>query len=132
MRRDLQELAGAGLIQRRHGGVIGASVRANGVKYVGIVVVSFQGKYSHPFYNEMLEGADSELQRLGYVPAFVKTFSEVNSKERIYELSQLQPIKGLLVLGELNDATCRLWHAVTPHIVSAPSGDQPRYHCHHL
>lgn len=125
VRRDLQELAGAGLIQRRHGGVIGASVRANGVKYVGIVVVSFQGKYSHPFYNEMLEGADSELQRLGYVPAFVKTFSEVNSKERIYDLSQLQPIKGLLVLGELNDATCRLWHAVTPHIVSAPSAISP-------
>jgi LacI family transcriptional regulator len=121
LRRDLQELSQSGLIQRRHGGVLKAGPQSNGIKYAGIVVVSFQGKYSHPFYNELLEGADGELGRLGYIPAFVKTFVEVNTREQITELVQLHPIGGLLVLGELDGETCRLWQGVTPHIVAAPS-----------
>ncbi|MFZ1771930.1 MAG: substrate-binding domain-containing protein [Caldilinea sp.] len=126
MRRDLQELADAGLIQRRHGGVLGASRRATGAKSIGIVVISFQGKFSHPFYNELLEGADSELHCLGYAPAFVKTFAEVSTRAQIQALSQLHPISGLLILGELDDEKCRLWNGVTSHIVSAPSIISPQ------
>lgn len=125
IRRDLQELSDSGLIQRRHGGVQPATTRANGIRYVGVIVASFHGKYSHPFYNELLEGAEDGLQRLGYVPAFIKTFVEVNTREQIQDLSQLYPISGLLVLGELNLEVCRLWRRYTPHIVSAPSVISP-------
>ena len=60
MRRDLQELADAGLIQRRHGGVLGVSRRVNGHNAIGIVVVSFQGKSSHPFYLDGIAEQDLE------------------------------------------------------------------------
>lgn len=125
IRRDLQELSDAGLIHRRHGGVQPATARVNGIRYIGIIVVSFHGKYSHPFYNELLEGAQDGLEHLGYVPAFIKTFVEVNTSEQIQELSQLYPISGLLILGELNLESCERWRRFTPHVVSAPSVISP-------
>ncbi len=121
VRRDLQNLADAGLIQRRHGGAIKPFTRSEGLRYVGILMVSYEGKFSNPFFNELLEGADSRLQALGYHPAFVKTFVEVSTKEQIQELSQTHSIDGLLILGGLDHETINVWKAVTPNVVVTPT-----------
>ena len=79
IRRDFQELAHAGLIQRQYGG-------AHSVKHVhvstklgqvGILLGSRIDKYSDPFYNLVLEGADKKLNALGYHVAYVKTYHDI-------------------------------------------------------
>ena len=123
IRRDLQELAKSGLIQRQHGGVTLQTTPATPLRYVGILLTSTRGKFSHPFFNELLEGADSELQKLGYHPAFVKTFSEVDSDEAIQELINLRPIDGLMIIGELNEQRLNRWRQHTRNIVSLPMNE---------
>lgn len=125
VRRDLLELADAGLVQRRHGGAARPIAPADGIRYVGILMVSYEGKFSNPFFNELLEGADSQLQNLGYHPAFVRTFVEVSTAEQIQEVRQLHSIDGLLILGGLNREQCQMWRSVTPNIVATPSGINP-------
>ena len=95
------------------------------MRYVGILMVSYEGKFSNPFFNELLEGADSELQNLGYHPAFVKTFAEVNTADQIRELGQLHAIDGLLIMGGQDNETTRMWKAVTPNIVATPTAIGP-------
>lgn len=126
VRRDLLELADAGLVQRRHGGAIRPIRRAEGLRYVGILMVSYEGKFSNPFFNELLEGADSELQKLGYHPAFVKTFAEASTANQIRDLGQLHAIDGLLIMGGCDNKTTQLWKAVTPYIVATPTVTDPR------
>ncbi len=125
MRRDLQELAGTGLIQRRHGGVSKPRSNAGILRNVGIVLVSYRGKFSNPFFNELLEGADGELERLGYHPAFVKTFVDVSSAGQVHELAELHSIEGLLIFGGLSRQKVGFWKAVTDNIVSAPIQVEP-------
>ena len=120
IRRDLQALAGEGLIQRRHGGVSAPQVPSSRVRHVGILLASRHGKFSHPFYNEVLEGADAALQRLGYHPAFVRTFIEVDSLRAVQDLTEAYPVEGLLMIGELNRERFERWREHVPYIVTAP------------
>ncbi|MCB0158564.1 MAG: DeoR/GlpR family transcriptional regulator [Caldilineaceae bacterium] len=121
MRRDLQELAVAGLIQRRHGGVIKPHAAPATLRNVGIIVVSYRGKFSNPFFNELLEGADSELEKLGYRSAFVKTFVDMSTPAQVQELSRLYTVDGLLVMGGFDLAKYQLWKTFTPNIVTLPT-----------
>ncbi len=121
IRRDLQELSDEGLIHRQHGGVTLPKVAINNIKHVGILLVSRLGKFSHPFFNEVLEGADVKLQCLGYHPAFVKTFIEVDSDESVKDLLDQYPVEGLLVIGELNRERFERWRKYIPHIVTTPT-----------
>jgi len=124
IRRDLQELAHEGLIQRQHGGVSVPKVPTASLRHVGILLAHRHGKFSHPFFNEVLEGADRKLQSLGYHPAFVKTSVEVDSVQAIKDLIESHPIEGLLVLGELKDEQLSKLREHIPHIVStAATGD---------
>ncbi len=118
MRRDLQELADAGFIQRQHGSVALPKVPAQTLKQVGIILVYNYGKFSNPFFNELLEGADSELQHLGYHPAFVKTFVEVITKEQINQLFQSHPVQGLLFIGGLSAEKLQYWQSLHPNVVT--------------
>ena len=65
VRRDLQELSLDGLVRRQHGG---ASPTRSSFdpqrKEIGIVLESKKAKYSDPFFNAVLEGADRRLQEL--------------------------------------------------------------------
>lgn len=121
MRRDLQDLAAAGLIQRRHGGVAKLHTTAAALRNVGIIVVAYRGKFSNPFFNELLEGADSELEKLGYRTAFVKTFVDAGTPAQVQELSRLYTIDGLLVIGGFDAGQYALWKTLTPNIVAAPT-----------
>lgn len=101
IRRDFQQLANAGLIQRQYGGaqLSQPSLRTE-LGQVGILLLSRIDKYRDPFYNMVLEGADRELERLGYHIAFVKTLYEINSTAAAERLLDAHDIKGLVLLGE--------------------------------
>ena len=120
IRRDLQALAGEGLVQRRHGGVSVPKAPSSSIRHVGILLASRHGKFSHPFYNEVLEGADVTLQRTGYHPAFVRTFVEADSLRAVQALTKAYPVEGLLMIGELNRERFERWREHAPHIVTAP------------
>ncbi|MEZ4715520.1 MAG: substrate-binding domain-containing protein [Caldilineaceae bacterium] len=111
----------AGLIQRRHGGVIKPHAAPATLRNVGIIVVSYRGKFSNPFFNELLEGADSELEKLGYRSAFVKTFVDMSTPAQVQELSRLYTVDGLLVMGGFDLAKYQLWKTFTPNIVTLPT-----------
>ena len=101
IRRDFQQLASAGLIQRQHGGAQLATASApDRLGQVGILLVSRIDKYRDPFYNMVLEGVDRELERLGYHIAFVKTLHEINSIASAERLLDTHDIKGLVLLGD--------------------------------
>src|SRR5262245_26802946 len=79
VRRDLQELSREGLVQRQHGGASPVrSQRERSTKEIGIWRVG-RGKYSDPFFNEVLEGVDEKLQELGYRIAYINTRAELHT-----------------------------------------------------
>ena len=101
IRRDFQQLASAGLIQRQYGGAqISQPARHTALGQVGILLLSRIDKYRDPFYNMVLEGVDRELERLGYDIAFVKTLYEIDSTAAAERLLDACDIKGLVLLGE--------------------------------
>ena len=103
IRRDLQQLADSGLLQRQYGG---AQLRQPAKQIekgpVGILLVSRIDKYRDPFYNMVLEGVDRALERLGYQIAFVKTLHDVGTKARARQLLDAFTLKGLILLGTDN------------------------------
>ncbi|MEM6430626.1 MAG: substrate-binding domain-containing protein [Deinococcota bacterium] len=119
IRRDLQDLASEGLIQRQHGGVSTPQVQPATLTQVGILLASRHGKFSHPFFNKLLEGADSKLQDLSLHAAFVKTFAEVDTPEAVEMLLKQHPIEGLMVFGGLNSERVARWQTHVKHIVMA-------------
>ncbi|MYD09758.1 MAG: DeoR family transcriptional regulator [Chloroflexi bacterium] len=101
IRRDFQQLASAGLIERQYGGAQLATATApERLGQVGILLVSRIDKYRDPFYNMVLEGVDRELEQLGYHIAFVKTLYEIDSIASAERLLDSYDIKGLILLGD--------------------------------
>ena len=101
IRRDFQQLARAGLIQRQYGGAQRSQPAGHSaLGQVGILLLSRIDKYRDPFYNMVLEGVDSELERRGYHIAFVKTLHEINTTAAAERLLDSYDIKGLVLLGE--------------------------------
>lgn len=102
IRRDLQELADAGLIQRRHGGAttprrpINASAQHG---QIGIFLLSRQDKYTDPFFNLVFEGAQRKLQELGYHTAYIYTIGDAKTTSQARDLLQSHHVDGILLLG---------------------------------
>ena len=114
IRRDLQELSNAGSIVRTYGGVVIPSPTINPMKPIGILLAYNYGKFSNPFFNELLEGADNALHHLGYHPVFVKKTTEVETQEQIERLIQQYKIEGLLTIGKLSRQKHQLWRSLIP------------------
>ena len=80
IRRDFQQLAAAGLIQRQYGGAHKANAPFHGQRsQIGVLLVSRIDKYRDPFYNMVLEGVDKALERRGLQIGFVKTLHEIST-----------------------------------------------------
>lgn len=101
IRRDFQELALAGLIQRQYGGA--QSVKPMTVPpklgQVGILLGSRIDKYRDPFYNLVLEGADKKLGELGYHVAYIKTYYDVGTIAQAQDLLESFEVDGIIMLG---------------------------------
>ncbi|MAU08341.1 MAG: hypothetical protein CL607_00850 [Anaerolineaceae bacterium] len=105
IRRDFQELADAGLILRQHGGAVSPRRPPNIVRGdVGVVLVSRGDRYSDPFFNTVLEGADQRLNELGYRVSYVKTYFHIETARMAGELLETQPVDGMLLLGAHRNA----------------------------
>lgn len=107
IRRDLSELADAGRLRRQHGGAAPTRQAAiDGPKAIGVWLVSRSGKYSDPFFNEVLEGADRRLSELGYRIAYVNTHSEIKTAAEARDMLHASTISGVLLVGpRLGDAS---------------------------
>ena len=100
IRRDLQELADNGHIQRQYGGAVPArnSNRIN-KGAIGLILGSRIDRYMDPFYNVVLEEVDHTLQTYGYHSAYVRTFHEIGSEEEVINLLKAFPVKGIIIIG---------------------------------
>jgi DNA-binding LacI/PurR family transcriptional regulator len=100
VRRDLQELSLDGLVRRQHGG---ASPTRSSFdpqrKEIGIVLESKKAKYSDPFFNAVLEGADRRLQELGYRIAYINTGAQIITAEQARDLLRSSTVSGMIVVG---------------------------------
>jgi DNA-binding LacI/PurR family transcriptional regulator len=100
IRRDLQELAESGLLQRKHGGASASRKSAKQRRRdVGIVLASRTGKYSDPFFNALLEGTDRRLQELGYRIAYINTRAELNTAAQARDLLRSSAVNGIILVG---------------------------------
>jgi DNA-binding LacI/PurR family transcriptional regulator len=100
VRRDLQELSQEGLLRRQHGGALSMRpVREVHRPEIGILLVSKTGKYTDPFFNAVLEGADRKLQELGYRIAYINTQAEVNTAAHARDLLQSNAVSGIILVG---------------------------------
>ena len=102
IRRDLHELAEQGLIQRRHGGAIlpHRPIPSSGHRgQIGIFLVSREDKYTDPFFNEVLQGADRKLQESGYRTAYVLSYADVHTTDQARQLLRDYSVDGILLIG---------------------------------
>ncbi len=100
VRRDLQELSQEGLLHRQHGGASPArQPHQPDRNEIGILLVSRTGKYSDPFFNAVLEGADRKLRELGYRVAYINTREEVSTSAQVRTLLLSRAVKGIILVG---------------------------------
>lgn len=108
IRRDFQEMAEAGLIQRQYGGAYQSRAPQATIRgHVGVLLVSRIDKYRDPFYNMVLEGVDRALERLGYQIAFVKTLHEIDTTAQASQLLDAYAFNGLILLGTAGSESIR-------------------------
>ena len=108
IRRDFQELADTGLIQRQYGGVqLSSSPDDDELGTVGILLLWRIDKYRDPFYSMVLEGVDTALGRLGYHPAYVKTLFEIDTSAKAQALIDTFAVKGIVLLGTADTDSIR-------------------------
>jgi DNA-binding LacI/PurR family transcriptional regulator len=89
-----------GLLRRHHGGASVIPSRQEPIrKEIGIVLVSTTGKYSDPFFNAILEGADYRLQELGYRISYINTQSEIRTPDQARNLLESHPVDGIILVG---------------------------------
>ena len=100
VRRDLQELSLDGLLLRQHGGAAPVRpARDPEHRQIGILLESKKAKYSDPFFNAVLEGADHKLQELGYRIAYINTGAQVITATQARELLRSTAVSGMIVVG---------------------------------
>jgi LacI family transcriptional regulator len=102
VRRDFHELAQRGLFRREYGGVLPVEQTNGSVrKEIGFWLVSKTGKYTDPFFNAVLEGADRRLQELGYRVTYVNARSAINTVEHAHNLFTAHPVDGIILVGNI-------------------------------
>lgn len=101
IRRDLQELETAGLVERQHGGVVitQPDPPLPALYQVGILLVSRDMKYSDPFFNEVIEGLDNRLNQLRCHIQYFRTAADVQTIEQSRLLLKMNPVDGIVTIG---------------------------------
>jgi len=108
VRRDLHELSQDGLLRRQHGGATPLRPHQEVTrKEIGILLVSTTGKYTDPFFNAILEGADRKLQELGYRIAYINNRGKIRTAEQAHDLLQSHPVDGIILVGYVGAESVR-------------------------
>ena len=129
IRRDLQELAAEGLIQRKHGGATSPRRRVFSERHnqIGIFLVSHQEKYTDPFFNEVLEGADRKIQELGYQTTYVLTYADVPTGKQVRDLLRRHTVDGVLLIGTQHAESIEHLMNAAPVLVSVSGSLGPEH-----
>ncbi|MCA9882441.1 MAG: DeoR/GlpR family transcriptional regulator [Anaerolineae bacterium] len=105
IRRDLQELAEAGRVQRQHGGALPQQYLLQQHKgEIGLLLGSRIDKFRDPFYNLVLEGVYSKLSEYGYHCAYIKSYFDIETVEQTKELLTNAPVAGIILIGAHNSS----------------------------
>ena len=90
----------------------------------GCLLASTKGKYSDPFYLDVLDGFEREFERLGgYVP-FVRVEQDLDHPETMKSLLDMQ-LDGLIMMRPLSEALFAKLRQAIPHIVGIDTGHMP-------
>lgn len=105
IRRDLQELAETGRVQRQHGGALPRQQLAQQHKgEVGLLLGSRIDRFRDPFYNLVLEGVYGKLNEYGYHCAYIKSYFDIETVEQTEALLTDFPVAGIILIGAHNSS----------------------------
>ncbi len=90
----------------------------------GCLLASTRGKYSDPFYLDILDGFEKEFERLGGSVPFVRTEQDLDKPEIFRSLLDLR-LDGLIMMRPLSDALFTQLRRAIPHIVGIDTGHMP-------
>ena len=91
---------------------------------VGCLLASTKGKYSDPFYLDILEGFETEFERLGGFVSFVRTEHDLENSGVLRALLSAG-LDGLVMMRPLSDALFTKLRGAIPHIVGIDIGHMP-------
>ena len=90
----------------------------------GCLLASTKGKYSDPFYLDILDSFEKEFERLGGSVPFVRIEQDLDKPEIWQSLLALQ-LDGLIMMRPLSDSLFTRLHTLIPHIVGIDTGHMP-------
>ncbi len=90
----------------------------------GCLLASTKGKYSDPFYLDILDSFEKEFERLGGSVPFVRIEQDLDKPEIWQSLLAMQ-LDGLIMMRPLSDAVFGRLRRAIPHIVGIDTGHMP-------
>ena len=91
---------------------------------IGCLLASTKGKYSDPFYLSILDGIESELEKLNGTVTAIHTEQELENKEILDRLINAR-LDGLVMMRPLSEPLFKLLKSYIPHIVGTDTGHMP-------
>ena len=90
----------------------------------GCLLASTKGKYSDPFYLDILDSFEKEFERLGGSVPFVRIEQDLEKPEILQSLLSMK-LDGLIMMRPLSDALFSQLRRAIPHIVGIDTGHMP-------
>lgn len=95
----------------------------NGIA-IGCLLTATKGKYSDPYYLDILSGIESEIDKLGGTVTFVQTEYNLEDPAVMNRLRDSK-LDGLVLMRCLEDEPFERLRTVVPHIVGIDTGHMP-------
>lgn len=96
----------------------------DGKMTAGCLLASTKGKYSDPFYLDILDGLEQEFGRLGGYITFIRTEQDLNDPDILHSLLSAR-LDGLIMMRPLSDMLFSQLRQAIPHIVGIDTGHMP-------
>ena len=90
----------------------------------GCLLASTKGKYSDPFYLDILDGFEQEFENLGGCVPFIRIEQDLEKPEAMKSLLDMR-LDGLIMMRPLSDALFTKLRQAIPHIVGIDTGHMP-------
>ena len=98
--------------------------RSNTGISIGCLLTATKGKYSDPYYLDILRGIESEMDRLGGTVTFVQTEYNLEDPTVMNRLRD-SDLDGLVLMRSLEEKPFERLRSVVPHIVGIDTGHMP-------
>ena len=91
---------------------------------IGCLLTATQGKYSDPYYLDILNGIEAETEKLGGTVTFVQTDYHLEDP-RVLNRLRASNLDGLVLMRWLSEEPFERLRSVVPHIVGIDTGHMP-------